>query len=87
MATDFFYQIGNERIRTRVPDQVPQVGDYVVLKRYKKIRAETFKINFVVWHVSQDESPQYVNKPKMCIIDLAPATVPEPEVPPSESTA
>lgn len=81
MSTEFFYQIGKDRLRTRVPDQVPQIGDFLLLKRYGKIRIETFVVNWVAWHVGQDESPQYVNKPRMCVIDLKPAEALEPGVP------
>ena len=72
MATDFFYQIGAERLRGRALDTLPSIGDLMVLKRYGKIRTEFFRVKQVIWHIAQDESPQYVNKPKMCIIDLEP---------------
>lgn len=67
---DVFFEVGGKRTIAKAPEFLPRVGDTLLLTPYGRLRAGRFTVARIEWSVAQEESPNYFNRPKQCVLFL-----------------
>jgi hypothetical protein len=72
MAMDYYIDVAGRRTLAKSPDQLPRIGETLLLTPYGRVRAHRHLVTRIEWAVAQDESPQYFNRPKQVVVFVEP---------------
>ena len=67
---DVYFDVGGKRVLAKSPEELPRVGETVLLTPYGRLRVGRYVVARVEWSVAQEESPSYFNRPKQCVLFL-----------------
>lgn len=69
---DVYFEVGGKRTIAKIPEFLPRVGETLLLTPFGRLRAGRYTVARIEWSVAQEESPNYFNRPKQCVLHLEP---------------
>jgi len=71
-AMDYYIDVAGRRTLAKSPDHLPRVGETLLLTSWGRVRAQRHLVTRIEWVISQEESPQYYNRPKQVVVFAEP---------------